>query len=104
MSAVRPDLIVVIGFFIVYLTTTRIFINPRRPGKWCTVTQLLMVLAILLSPDLPGWLSLLPALLGWVASGLALITVGHYFHIGMRFIEQHGIEPATDGKRESGTR
>ncbi|MBI4578094.1 MAG: hypothetical protein HY718_00235, partial [Planctomycetes bacterium] len=66
---------------------------PNGLGKGCTTVQLAMVVAILLSPDLPGWLSLLPRVLWWAASVLALSTTISYFQTGRRFLAQH--EPAS---------
>jgi len=87
--AVGKDIIVVVGFAIIYLVTSRIFIRPNLTGKSCTTVQLAMVIAILLSPDLPVWLKLLPKVLWWLASGLAVLTIISYFRAGQRFIAQH---------------
>lgn len=87
--AVGKDIIVVVGFFIVYLTTSRIFIQPNRIGKATTLVQLAMVIAILISPDLPGWLEILPRILWWLASVLAILTIVSYFQIARRFIDQY---------------
>jgi CDP-diacylglycerol--glycerol-3-phosphate 3-phosphatidyltransferase len=87
--AVGKDIIVVVGFFIVYLTTSKILIQPNRIGKFTTLAQLAMVIAILISPDLPGWLQSLPRILWWVASVLALLAIVSYFQAARRFIDQH---------------
>lgn len=87
--AVGKDIIVVVGFFIVYLTTSRILIQPNRVGKATTLVQLAMVIAILISPDLPNWLKLLPRILWWLASALALLAIVSYFQVARRFIDQH---------------
>lgn len=91
--AVGKDLIVVLGFCIIYFTTARTYIDPRRPGKWCTTVQLLTVITVLLYPNLPDRLTFVPPLLWWVASGLAILTIVHYFQLGRAFIAHH--EPAT---------
>ena len=86
---IGKELIILIGFCIIYFTTSRAYIDPKRVGKWCTTFQLLMVIAILLAPDLPGILSHLPAVLWWTASILAVATVVTYFQLGRRFIAEH---------------
>ncbi len=87
--AVGKDLIVTIGFGIIYLATSRVFIRPVPVGKVCTLVQLCMVIAILISPDLPAALKPLPHVLWWLASLLAAAAIGIYFQVGMRFIAQH---------------
>jgi len=88
--AVGKDIIVVLGFCIIYFTTSRIFIQPNHVGKFCTGAQLLMVLSILLMPDLPRSLIWLPRFLWWLASILAIFTVITYFQAGRRFLAHHG--------------
>ncbi len=99
--AIWKDLVVVVGFCVVYFITSQVYIDPRRCGKWCTMFQLLMVIAILFSPDLPRRLSRLPAVLWWAASLLAMVTVVHYFRIGMDFISRHEARTGAAADRES---
>ncbi len=86
---IGKDVIIVLGFCIVYLATTQVYINPRVTGKLCTLFQLLMVIGVLIAPDLPAALSVLPRLMWWGASALAVITVIHYFQVGRRFVAQY---------------
>lgn len=95
---VGKDIIIVVGFCLIYFMTSRAYIDPRWSGKWCTTLQLAMVIAVLLSPNLPGVLEPLPRLLWWAASALAVITVINYFQIGRRFIAQH--EAAQRGRQQ----
>jgi CDP-diacylglycerol--glycerol-3-phosphate 3-phosphatidyltransferase len=92
--AVGKDIIVVIGFFIVYMTTSKIMIEPNRFGKTTTLAQLAMVIVILLSPDLPTWLQILPRILWWTASALALLTIVTYFRAASRFIARYEADNA----------
>lgn len=89
VAAVGKDLLVSIGFAVVYLSTTRVHIQPRRLGKWCTTVELVMVLAMLLWPELYG--------LGrfgyyfvrglWIAVvALAILATLDYIRAGSRFI------------------
>ncbi|MBP7935899.1 MAG: CDP-alcohol phosphatidyltransferase family protein [Phycisphaerae bacterium] len=89
VTVIGKDLIVVIGFCIVYFSTSRIYIEPRRVGKLCTFAQLSMVISILLSPDLPESLSWIPVVLWWTASILAAATVIQYFQMARRFLAAH---------------
>lgn len=89
--AVGKDIIVVVGFFIVYLTTSKILIQPNRFGKTTTLAQLAMVIAILLYPDLPARLQVLPRVLWWLASVLAMLTIVTYFQAARRFIDRHEV-------------
>lgn len=84
--AIGKDLVVVIGFLLVYFAVGRVFMQPRLPGKACTVLQLLTVLAILGWPALPGVLRRLPDVLWWVASGLAVLAAVDYVRAGFRFV------------------
>lgn len=87
--AIGKDLIIVIGFCIIYFATSCAYVDPKRVGKWCTTFQLLMVIAILLAPDLPGILSYLPNVLWWAASILAVATMVTYFQLGRRFVTEY---------------
>jgi CDP-diacylglycerol--glycerol-3-phosphate 3-phosphatidyltransferase len=86
VAAIGKDLIVSIGFVLVYLTTGRVFIRPRLPGKLCTGVQSLLVLVMLVWIDLPGWLSEAPKLLWWLAAILAVVASIDYIVIGNRYV------------------
>jgi len=87
--AIGKDLIIVVGFCIIYMITSSIYIEAKRLGKWCTAAQLVMVIAILFSPNLPGPLKWGPAILWWAASLLAIATVIQYFKMGLDFVSRH---------------
>jgi len=89
--AVGKDLIVILGFCIIYFGTGRVYIDPRGSGKLCTTLQLLMVIAILLSPSVPDLFSIASRVLWWCASLLAVATVVHYFQLGRLFVARHEI-------------
>ena len=87
--AVSKDLIVVLGFCIIYFSTSSIFIQPGRWGKWCTTLQLAAVVGILLAPSMPqGWIWFL-RVLWWTATGLAVVTVISYFRLSIRYLARH---------------
>ncbi len=87
--AIGKDLIIVVGFCLIYMITSSIYIEAKRLGKWCTATQLVMVIAILFSPSLPGPLKWGPVVLWWAASLLAIATVIQYFKMGLYFVSRH---------------
>ncbi|MFQ6047999.1 MAG: CDP-alcohol phosphatidyltransferase family protein [Phycisphaerae bacterium] len=86
VAAVGKDLIVVIGFLLIYLALGRIFIYPRPAGKACTSVQFAMVVAVLLWPNLPSGLRRLPDVLWWAATVLAVLAAADYIRLGMRFV------------------
>ncbi len=86
---ISKELIVVVGFGIIYLATSRVYIAPQRVGKWCTTLQLLTVIAILLSPDLPAAMARVPVPLWWAASMMAIVAVAKYFTVGRAFIARY---------------
>ncbi len=94
--AVGKDLITVVGFCLIYIITSMVYIDATRVGKWCTAAQLLMVIAILLSPNLIGPLKWLPVILWWGASILAVMVVIQYFKMGLHFVS--GNEQETSQK------
>jgi cardiolipin synthase (CMP-forming) len=89
---IGKDLILSIGFVIIYFITSRLFISPAFIGKLATTLQLSMVTGILIAPEvsgsLPGWIWFL-RLLWWSAAGTAILTTLIYIRNGIRYIEQH---------------
>ncbi len=86
VAAIGKDLLVVIGFCVIYIITSRACISPRRPGKLCTFTQLITVLAVLLRPDLPGVVAWIPVACWWTATAFAVVAAVDYFRFGQRFV------------------
>lgn len=87
--AIAKDLIVVFGFGIIYIATSKLYIRPQRVGKLCTTVQLAMVIAILLSPNFPEPLKVIPVILWWAATVLAVATTVSYFRLGRNFLAEH---------------
>ncbi len=98
VAAIGKDLIVSLGFALVYLSTGRIFIRPRLLGKWCTAVQLSLVLSMLLWVNLPAWLRGAPQILWWTATVLAGLAAIDYIVLGNRFVASTVARPA--GLRE----
>ncbi len=89
---IGKDLLLSIGFVIVYFITSRLFIAPALIGKIATTLQLSMVTGILIAPEVsafaPGWIWFL-RVLWWSAAVTAILTTLIYIRNGIRYIEQH---------------
>jgi cardiolipin synthase len=89
---IGKDLFLLIGFVIIYFITSRFLIAPALIGKIATALQLSMVAAILIAPEvsgfLPGWIWFL-RVLWWSAAATAILATLIYIRNGSRYIEQH---------------
>ena len=89
---IGKDLVLLIGFTIIYFITSQIHIAPVFIGKLATALQLSMVAGILIAPEvsgiLPGWIWFL-RLLWWSAAGTAILATLIYIRNGNRYIEQY---------------
>lgn len=83
--AIGKDVLTVIGFGLVYATTSRFFIEPRIWGKGCTLVQSLLVAFALVAPDLPESAAKAWPALWWIASAFAVAALVDYVRIGNRF-------------------
>jgi CDP-diacylglycerol--glycerol-3-phosphate 3-phosphatidyltransferase len=86
---VGKEIIQVVGFCIVYIETSRVYLAPERLGKWCMGVLMGMIIAILLSPDMPWFMWWLPRLAWWLAAILSVASVVQYFQLARRFIANH---------------
>ena len=89
---IGKDLVLLIGFTIIYFITSQIHIVPVFIGKLATALQLSMVAGILIAPEvsgiLPGWIWFL-RFLWWSAAGTAILATLIYIRNGNRYIEQY---------------
>lgn len=89
---VGKDMFLLMGFFVIYLTTFQVKVVPALIGKIATALQLSMVTAILLAPDIShvitGWIWFL-RVLWWSAAGTAVLATLIYIRMGSRYIEQY---------------
>ena len=83
--ALGKEVVTVSGFALIYLTTGAVFIQPRIWGKACTVLQLLMIGAILLTPDVPELMHALSRGLWYTATAVAIVATIDYMRVGSRF-------------------
>lgn len=100
VAAISKDLVVSMGFGVIYLITGRVFIQPRRLGKWCTTVQLALVLCVLLWPSLPQQLGRLPEALWYAATAMAILATLDYIRLGSRFLGTTATEAKGNGKGE----
>lgn len=87
---IGKDVILTIGFIIVYLMTTKTTIVPSNIGKICTFLQLTMVGATLVAPEITSFFIFWPWLIRllWIFSGLtAILATLIYILQGSRYIE-----------------
>jgi phosphatidylglycerophosphate synthase len=99
---IGKDILITLGFLIVYLITSQIHIVPVRAGKVATGLQSAMVIAVLVAPELaaviPGyrWFA---RVLWWSAAGAAVLAALIYIRNGTRYIEQYERAQAADSNR-----
>ncbi len=86
---VGKDLLTVIGFGLIYITTGKFLAEPKISGKTCTVVQLILLGYVLVGPDLPHFLQGLLPFLYWLVSGFTVVTIVVYFLVGSRFAAPH---------------
>jgi cardiolipin synthase len=88
---IGKDVLLLIGFIIVYFITSSVRIVPVFIGKFATVLQLSMVAGILIGPEMSnliGWWIWVMRLLWWLAAGAAVLSTLVYIRDGSRYIEQ----------------
>lgn len=102
VAAIGKDLFVVIGFLLIFIITGKIFIHPTWSGKSTTISQMVLILATLLGPDLAAAGTAgrhvafyLTRTLWGVTAALALVTCWDYFRIGNRFVHRQQSETGT---------
>jgi CDP-diacylglycerol--glycerol-3-phosphate 3-phosphatidyltransferase len=88
---IGKDVLLFIGFLIIYFMTGKVHIVPAFAGKAATALQLSMVPAILIAPEvspvLHVWVYFVQVL-WWSAAIAALIATLVYIRTGSKFIEQ----------------
>lgn len=88
---IGKDLLLVIGFAIVYFVTGHIYVVPVVLGKAATVLQLLMIGCVLVAPEasgvFPGYVSWL-SVMWWSAAGASILATLVYIRAGSRYIER----------------
>jgi cardiolipin synthase len=89
---IGKDVLITIGFLILYLITSQTHIVPVFAGKLATALQLIMVACVLTAPELaqviPGYRWFV-RVLWWSAAGMAVLAALIYIRNGSRYIEQY---------------
>jgi len=101
VAVVGKDLWVIGGFVIVHMVTGQFRVHPTRWGKALTFAQIVMVLAVLLSPDLDrlanGLGGSLARAMEWIVTAFCLAAIISYTRLGLSFVHE-GQQPL-DGPR-----
>jgi cardiolipin synthase (CMP-forming) len=88
---IGKDILILLGFLIIYFLTGKIRVVPVFAGKASTALQLSMVAAILIAPEVSsvfhGWVYFVHVL-WWSTAAAALIAALIYIRAGAKFIEQ----------------
>ncbi|MGA2172485.1 MAG: CDP-alcohol phosphatidyltransferase family protein [Sedimentisphaerales bacterium] len=88
---IGKDVLIFIGFLIVYFLTGKVRVVPVFAGKASTALQLSMVAAILIAPEVSsawhGWVYFVQVL-WWSAAAAALVAALVYVRAGSKLIEQ----------------
>jgi CDP-diacylglycerol--glycerol-3-phosphate 3-phosphatidyltransferase/cardiolipin synthase len=89
---IGKDVLITLGFLVMYLITSHVHIVPVFAGKLSTAFQLSMVIAILVGPDLvgviPGYREIVQVL-WWSAAAAAVVATLVYIRNGSRYIEDY---------------
>jgi CDP-diacylglycerol--glycerol-3-phosphate 3-phosphatidyltransferase len=89
---IGKDILITIGFLVMYLITSHAHIVPVFAGKLTTALQLSMVTAVLVAPDLvqviPGYRWFVHVL-WWSAAAAAVVAALVYIRNGSRYIEHY---------------
>ncbi len=89
---IGKDVLITIGFLVMYLITSHAHIVPVLAGKLSTALQLSMVVAVLIAPDvvqvIPAW-RVFVQVLWWGAAAAAVVAALVYTRNGSRYIENY---------------
>lgn len=83
--AIGKDLIIGVGYWIIFFVIGESFIQPRPLGKLCTLLQLVAVGFALAGPDMPSVLHVGFPILYWTASVVAVAALIDYVRLGNAF-------------------
>jgi cardiolipin synthase len=97
---IGKDVLLTIGFSLVYATTGRYFIQPRPLGKICTMLQSMLIPVVLLAPDLPAWYHNVFFALCVTVAGCAVLATVDYLWIGNRFARNVHLQELSKGPNE----
>ena len=87
--AVGKDVLIVLGFCLIYATSGVFFIQTRIWGRACTLVQLVMISLVLVAPDLPSALARGVPWVWGLASVLAVLATVDYLMVGNKFAAEY---------------
>ena len=92
---IGKDILLLLGFTLLYIMTSKVHIVPNPIGKFATFLQLTMVAAILIAPEMskvaPQWIYVCRTL--WVSAAATAVTAMLiYLRNGKQFVEQQEAE------------
>jgi len=88
---IGKDLFLMTGFITLFLFTSDLRIVPAVMGKTSTFLQLTMVIAILIAPEVSGylgWWAYFVRILWILTASAAILSTLIYIRVGKRYIEQ----------------
>ncbi|MDP2755758.1 MAG: CDP-alcohol phosphatidyltransferase family protein [Nitrospirota bacterium] len=83
ITVISRDIIVITGWFILYLITDTSTVEPTVLGKATIWMQSMLVAYVLIHINLPS-LPDLPPLLLWVTAGITIVSGLHYIYRGLK--------------------
>jgi CDP-diacylglycerol--glycerol-3-phosphate 3-phosphatidyltransferase len=93
VSVVGKDVLVVIGFFVLFMVTGEVKGHPTLPGKLCTIMQIVLVAGALVAPDLDRLSDRLGhklvVALSLAVVALCILAAASYVRMGLAVLAQH---------------
>ncbi|MEW6067268.1 MAG: CDP-diacylglycerol--glycerol-3-phosphate 3-phosphatidyltransferase [Nitrospirota bacterium] len=83
VTVISRDIIVVTGWFLVYLTTHKSRVDPSIPGKATIWVQSLFIAYVLIDINFL-FLPDMPSLLLWLTAGITIFSGLHYIYKGLK--------------------
>jgi len=87
---IGKDVLLLLGFIVLYLMTGQVHVLPNIVGKVATVLQLSMVAGVLIAPEMtavmPAWEGFIKVL-WWSAAAVAVVATVLNMREGKRFVE-----------------
>lgn len=83
ITVISRDIIIIIGWFLLYLISGRSIVEPSMLGKVTILMQTILIAYVLIHINLPS-LPDLPPLLLWVTAGLTILSGLNYIYRGLK--------------------
>lgn len=83
ITVISRDIIIIIGWFLLYLISGRSIVEPSILGKVAILMQSILIAYVLIHINLP-LLPDLPSLLLWITAGITILSGLHYIYRGLK--------------------